>query len=85
METGALAPPAAEQSGGTDTNPASPQLSGFFSPMFVLAESCSGLFEADPIKAKLKESGHGIREERADRGLRWGIEVVAQKVNGRRG
>lgn len=76
METGALAPPTADQSGGTDASPASPpQPSGFCSPMFVLAESCSGLFEADSIKAKPEESGHGIREERADRGLRWGHGV----------
>lgn len=45
---------------------------GFFTPVFVLAESCLGLFEADSMKAKLEESGHGIAEEGAGRGLRWG-------------
>lgn len=64
-----LSPSKAEQ--GTHSSPAALGPSGFFTPMFVLAESCSGLFEAESVKAR--ESGHGITEEGAGRGLRRGI------------
>lgn len=57
---------------GAGPSPAASWPSAFCTPVFVLAKSCTGLFEADSIKAKLEESGHGITEEAAGRGLRWG-------------
>lgn len=72
VETGPLLPPSrAEQSRAVArTRPASP--SSFVSPVFVLAESCSGLLRADSTKAKLEEPGHGATERGAKRGLGWG-------------
>lgn len=55
-----------------DGHAVAPWSFGFFTPVFVLAENCSGLLEADSVKAKLEESGRGIAEEGAGRGLRWG-------------
>ena len=62
--------PPAEWRGGA------PQPSGYFPPVFVLAESCLRIFEACSVKAELEAAGRRITEEGEGRGLRGVVQGV---------
>lgn len=79
----ALAPCPAEQSCGADTSPESLQPSSFFSPVFVLAESCWGLWKADSIKANGRSQDTESQRRELKGASDRDTEVVAQWVDGR--